>query len=315
MNKKLEDRLSTFQRKENVTTKGRLAIMLFLSDQVAASGLPYEQPVTSGGGQIKGLGKQPVQKILARHGIKRVLAEEGGRTSRGGIGLVVSYVSFLNSMAKEGIVASGKKSKQDLQHIEKWWVGQVKKYFTAKPFKVDMGARYSIAQVVSNALAAARSRQKGTGGEYVEGTVLQHLVAAKLRLVLGEVFKWQNKASTADAPSGRSGDFTVADAVIHTTTAPSDALMEKCVRNIKAGSRPVIVCPSGKVSAALAMAESHAIADQVEVYSAESFISANINEQGGFETKSVRQKTKELVGLYNEIIETVEQNASLLIEQ
>ena len=35
---------------------------------------------------MRGLGQSQVQKILARHGIERVLAAEGGRTSRGMLG-------------------------------------------------------------------------------------------------------------------------------------------------------------------------------------------------------------------------------------
>ena len=39
--------------------------------------------LTEGGGQVFGLGKSAVQSILHRHDITRVLASEGGRTSRG----------------------------------------------------------------------------------------------------------------------------------------------------------------------------------------------------------------------------------------
>ena len=40
--------------------------------------------------------KYRIQRILADHGITRVLAEEGGRTSRGSVGLMQKYVEFLN---------------------------------------------------------------------------------------------------------------------------------------------------------------------------------------------------------------------------
>jgi hypothetical protein len=47
-------------------------------------GLPLdpEKLLTKGGGQVLGLGKNLVQTILHRHGIERVLAAEGRRTSR-----------------------------------------------------------------------------------------------------------------------------------------------------------------------------------------------------------------------------------------
>ena len=61
-----------------------------------SEGLPLDpdQLVTKSGGQVRGLGQSQVQKILARHGIERVLAAEGGRTSRGSLGNMRAYVRF-----------------------------------------------------------------------------------------------------------------------------------------------------------------------------------------------------------------------------
>lgn len=52
-------------------------------------GLPLDPALlrTDEGGQVKDLGKAAVQNILAEYGISKVLAEEGGRTSRGSLGL------------------------------------------------------------------------------------------------------------------------------------------------------------------------------------------------------------------------------------
>ena len=53
-------------------------------------GLPIdpESLRTEEGGQVAGLGRAAVQKILESHGIVKILAEEGGRTSRGSLGLM-----------------------------------------------------------------------------------------------------------------------------------------------------------------------------------------------------------------------------------
>jgi hypothetical protein len=55
-----------------------------------------EEFITAGSGQVKGLGKSAVQNILSDHGIYKILAEEGGRTSRGSMGLMKTYLDFLN---------------------------------------------------------------------------------------------------------------------------------------------------------------------------------------------------------------------------
>jgi len=73
--------------------------------------------LTEGGGQVLGLGRGAVQAILNRHGITRVLAAEGGRTSRGSIGNMRDYVAFLNTLARQGAV--------DLDAVEDFWIARV----------------------------------------------------------------------------------------------------------------------------------------------------------------------------------------------
>lgn len=46
-----------------------------------------------------------MQAVLNRHGITRVLAAEGGRTSRGSISNMREYVAFLNGQAASGNVS------------------------------------------------------------------------------------------------------------------------------------------------------------------------------------------------------------------
>ena len=60
----------------------------------AKKGLPLDPKllVTQGGGQVLGLGRASVQSVLKRHGIERVLAAEGGRTSRGSLNNMRQYV-------------------------------------------------------------------------------------------------------------------------------------------------------------------------------------------------------------------------------
>ena len=72
------------------------------------------------------------------------------------------------------------------------------------------------------------------------GTVLQHLVAAKLCLILPEGSFEIHGASVADGPTDRNGDFVIGNTVIHCTTMPGALLIEKCKANLRAGCHPVI---------------------------------------------------------------------------
>ena len=60
--------------------KGGLCVALVVTETAKEQGLPMKPEAlrTEEGGQVAGLGKAAVQKILDRHGIVKVLAEEGG---------------------------------------------------------------------------------------------------------------------------------------------------------------------------------------------------------------------------------------------
>ncbi len=70
---------------------------------------------------------------------------------------------------------------------------------------------------------------------------MQHLVGAKLSLLLGDEKVQRFGFSVADEVSGRGGDFVIGDIAMHVTTMPGEALMRKCKANLEAGIRPVIV--------------------------------------------------------------------------
>lgn len=94
----LERALEAFTSKHGFKGKGPLCVALVVTEHARVKGLPLEPDalVTGGGGQVLGLGRSAVQSILNRHGIERVLAAEGGRTSRGSLKNMRHYVAFLN---------------------------------------------------------------------------------------------------------------------------------------------------------------------------------------------------------------------------
>jgi len=84
--------------------KGGLCVALVLTQTAKEKGLPLdpESQRTEEGGQVTGLGRAAVQRILENHGITKILAEEGGRTSRGSLGLMDAYVKALNELHRQG---------------------------------------------------------------------------------------------------------------------------------------------------------------------------------------------------------------------
>ena len=88
MNPELRKFLLEFHQ-QKIKGKGALAVIVFISRIARSKGLPLNPDalLTESGGQVQGLGREPVQRILADYHISQILAEEGGRTSRGSIAI------------------------------------------------------------------------------------------------------------------------------------------------------------------------------------------------------------------------------------
>jgi hypothetical protein len=271
-------------------------------------GLPLdpEKLVTEGGGQVLGLGKGAVQSVLKRHSIDRVLAAEGGRTSRGSLGNMREYVGFLNGLNKKG--------KVDLDDVETFWVERVQQFFAGKPFKIKLDASRSLRTVVRDVIAQAEERQKDAPGMYYAGAVLQHLVGAKLDCALGKGLLEHNSFSTADAPGGRAGDFFLGDVAIHVTTSPGEALIGRCRVNLNDGFRPILVTLQRGLSVAEGLATNIGLAERIDIFEIEQFVALNLYELGKFGADGRKTAVADLVNRYNEIVEQVETDPSLKIE-
>lgn len=306
MDKKLEFRLHAFADEHAFGGKGALCVALVVTRRARSDGLPLEknQLLTSGGGQVAGLGRAQVQAILADHGIDRVLAEEGGRTSRGSIGKMNSYVDFLNSLSEE--------ETEDLAAVERWWIDRVLSFLASKPFRLRLDSSKSPRVIVSELLEQARKRQRDSAGATYVGTVLQHLVGAKLDIVLSGIR--HHGASTADQSTGRESDFLAGDVAIHVTSAPSEALLRKCEENLASSLRVIIVTTPDKVVLARGLAEQFNVMLRVDVLDIEQFLASNLYEHGRFDPQGRRSAVERLIEKYNEIVTTHETDPGLRIE-
>lgn len=304
----LKETLKTFNKERKFTRKGPLCVALVVTQHARKMGLPLDPDklLTEKGGQVLGLGKGAVQAVLNRHGITRVLAAEGGRTSRGSIDNMREYTAFLNGQAERNPV--------DLDTVEAFWIERVHEFFSAKPFKIRLDASRSLRTLVRDMLAQAEERQRNAPGMRYAGAVLQHLVGAKLDCALGTGSFEHNSFSTSDAQSGRAGDFFIGDVAIHVTTAPGEAVIGRCRDNIDDGHRPIIVTTSRGLSAAEVLAENAGLGDRIDVFEVEQFVALNLYELGKFAAEGRRTAVGEVVTRYNEIIEDVETDPSLKIE-
>jgi len=268
--------------------------------------LEAERLITEGGGQVLGLGKGAVQAILNRHGITRVLAAEGGRTSRGSLGNMREYAAFLNDLHTQGLL--------DLDAIEGFWIDRVHQFFAGKPFKIKLDASRSLRTVIRDVLKRAEERQRTTPGMHYVGAVMQHLVGAKLECALGPGKFEHNSFSTADAPGGRVGDFALEDVVIHVTTSPGEAVIEKCRDNLNDGLRPILVTMQKGLTVAEGLSENAGIADRIDVFEIEQFVALNLYEMGQFKAGGRKAAVVKLVEHYNAVVKAFETDPSLMIE-
>ena len=302
------EKLKIFQKENNIFTKGALSLVVQFTRIVQNKDYPYDPNdfQTSSKGQIAGLSGANLKKILKEHGITQQLSSEGGRTNRGSIGLMTKYVDFLNAWHKEGTV--------DFSVIDKFWAEQVREYFRNLPFVLSADTSKTIGANLDELFEQAKKRQKQNPGVQYIGTVVQHLVAAKLCLIMSESAFEIHGASVADASTERSGDFVINNCVIHCTTMPGAMLIEKCKSNLRSGCRPIIITIFERVHTALNIAEDAGLAGRVEVWDIRQFLSSNVYEHSLFDDSKLNSTLSKIIAQYNKIVLEVETDPSLRIE-
>lgn len=291
-----------------VGTKGGVAVGLHVTEYAGRNGFPVDSAslLSVSGTQVAGLSGSAIKTILARHGITRKFAAEGGRTNRGAVAQMQAYVPFLNREASQpGFV---------LADVEAFWIGLVKEFFAAKPLTLKVDNTISLRRVVQLLLEQVEERQKQASGAMLVGTVMQHLVGAKLDLLMGDDVLTHHGANQNDAGTGRGGDFDLGDVAIHVTSSAGEALIDKCAENISNNVRPIIVTGRRGMALAEGLAERKGIAARVEIIELEQFLAANLHEWSRFDMAARNVKVNELIERYNLLIDEHETDPSLRIE-
>ena len=147
-----------------------------------------------------------------------------------------------------------------------------------------------------------------------DNRIAQHLVGAKLQKRHENCPIPNHPAHAADVQTERLGDFSIHDVVYHVTAAPSQAVIQKCAANIRAGKCPILLVPQDKKAATIGFAELDHLESQITVISIEDFIAVNIIEISVGEKTDFIQTLKDIVELYNKRLAEVESDMSLRIE-
>ena len=241
-----------------------------------------------------------------RRRTRRILASEGGRTSRGSIGNMREYVALLNTLAEQDPL--------DLDAIEAFWIDRVQDFFAGKPFQLRLDASKSLRAVVRDVLEQAVARQREMGGVQYAGAVMQHMVGAMLDCVLGARVVAHNAFSTSDQQTGRNGDFFVGDTAVHVTTSPGEAVIERCRENLGAGQRAILVTRQKGVTAAEVLAENKGLGDRLDIFEVEQFLALNIHQRARLLAGGRASAIADFVARYNEIVGEFETDPSLKID-
>ena len=256
--------------------------------------------------QLKGATTSAVAKILERFGEKRMLSKEAGRTNRG----LMTNLSNLLKLMKEYPMENLTPSRREvaLLDMQEFLVVKATEMLNAKKLTFDYKHGMTSRMAVAALLEQATKRRKN-------GEVAEYLVGAKLALRFRNVDIRNASASAADDQAGEHGDFQINDSVFHVTVSPNPGHYKKCADNISNGLRVfLLVSDEDLVYARKAVQKETAIAGRVAVESIESFVAQNIEELSEFSGNKITAGMAKLLRVYNERVDKVEANKSLLIE-
>jgi hypothetical protein len=176
-------------------------------------------------------------------------------------------------------------------------------------FDPEKSVRWHFADLIEQ----AHEVQKHGGGTNYVGAMLQHLVGAKLDLIIGPDKVEHHGFAVADHSTERKGDFHVGSAAIHVTTHPSEALVRKCGDNLRDGFTPVIVTIGDGVTGATFLLKNAGLTDRVDVLDGLQFLTANVLEHSSFSAAKCKVTLKSILARYNGIVGACETDPSLLI--
>jgi hypothetical protein len=292
---------------DKLPAKGAISAALFVLDRLRDTfDLNIASHVSGGeeGAQITGLSGKALKMTLAKFGEHRELSAIGGRSNRGTRAAIAPLLNALRNLHLEQVPTEVRdKILESMQR--KIAVEYVPLYFKVKRVKAIFDPADPTSKFIQGILENADSCGKA-------GAVAEYLVGAKLAIKFPGINVRNKRFSSADVQSGHSGDFEIGNTVFHVTVAPMYELLEKCRKNLEQGYRVYILVPRGRVEGARQNVDSLNL--KVAVEPIESFVATNLDEQSSFEKAKLVSGLHHFLLKYNQRVDEVELDKSLLID-
>lgn len=283
------------------TIAGALTVLERLKSQFD---LRIEAHTAGSGTQIAGASGSEVSRILALFRETRPFIREGGRTNRGLKKDMENLLVVLKGLDLDGLSPSERE--ETLSVLQEYLVGKVREFFNRQRLRFEFDPAETTWELVRRILESANERGQA-------GPVAQYLVGAKLALRFPDEDIRNESSSTADAQLNLSGDFQVRDTVFHVTMAPGHPLYAKCGDNLARGLRVYVIVPEEWLQTTRQSVEAD-YPGRITVQSIESFISQNVEELSTFSGQLRVDELRKLLESYNERVDRIETDKSLLIE-
>jgi len=293
------------RRSKGFPAKGTISGALVVLEHLQGDfDLSIDSHTAKGGSQVRGAGGAAVRRILAAFSETREFVSEGGRTNRGLRGDIKTLLQIIESLDLEQLNTEDRN--EVLQRFQAFLVDRVRDFHSQQRLEVVYNPALTTWQMVSDLLDSAKEAEK-------EGPVAQYLVGAKLQRRFPNMQISNESYSTADVQLGRQGDFLVNHTVFHVTVAPTQALFIKCQRNLRDGYKVYLLVRDNRVVGAKQLAE-QIEPGRITVESVESFVSQNIDELSTFSHADQMREFRYLLDTYNQRVDAIELNKSMLIE-
>ena len=291
---------------DHLPARGTIAAALHVLHRLRSDyQLDISTHVAGGEAQIAGLSTGSIERVLAEFGERRTLSAVAGRSNRGARGDAAKLLESMRQLHLERLPAEQRERVivAMQRHIVVAYVGL---YFSVKRVKALFDPNSATAHFIDAILHNARQSGKA-------GAVAEHLVGAKLSLRFPAAEIRNKRFTTSDTQGGFFGDFEIGTTVFHVTVSPMPELFQKLKTDAEQGRRIYLLVPRSQLIGAKQNAEMVA-AGRVAVESIESFVATNIDELSGFDGEQLRTGFRHLLDRYNERVDEVELDRSLLIE-
>jgi len=200
----------------------------------------------------------------------------------------------------------GAKCEIVIESCQLFLVHQILEFHRKKKIKIIFDPTQTTRDHIRQILEKAKERNQS-------GQVAQYLVGAKLALRFPDIEISNDSYSTADQQLGRPGDFLVGDTAFHVTMTPMDKVYDRCKKNAEQGLRAYLLVPDDHVQSARRRAKDE-VPGRVAVESIESFVGQNVEEMAAFSQGELNAKVFGLLVAYNERVNAIEVDKSVMIE-